>query len=153
MTLSPVLCLLLFKNLKAKPDNFLVRGLKNLFLFQLGLVLRFRWVALAAFLAIVTYTGAVAATMGREFMPELEEGNLLIRGTFPVNVSLEEVAQAIPATAREYSASSPRSPSSCPPSAGPTTAPTRPATTTAKHSSRCGPMNSGPAFPGTAGRA
>ncbi|HEY2911680.1 MAG TPA: efflux RND transporter permease subunit, partial [Gemmataceae bacterium] len=93
MTLSPVLCLLLFKKLKAKPDNFLVRGLKNLFLFQLGLVLRFRWVALAAFLAIVTYTGAVAATMGREFMPELEEGNLLIRGTFPVNVSLEEVAK------------------------------------------------------------
>src|SRR6185437_4627406 len=93
MTLSPVLCLLLFKKLKAKPDNFLVRGLKNFFLFQLGLVLRFRWLVLAAFLAIVTYTGAVAATMGREFMPELEEGNLMIRGTFPVNVSLEEVAK------------------------------------------------------------
>ena len=27
--------------------------------------------------------------LGREFMPELEEGNLWIRGTFPLNVSLE----------------------------------------------------------------
>ena len=29
--------------------------------------------------------------MGREFMPELEEGSMMVRGTFPVNVSLEEV--------------------------------------------------------------
>src|SRR5205823_11969656 len=31
-------------------------------------------------------------TLGREFMPELEEGNLYVRGTFPVNVSLDESA-------------------------------------------------------------
>src|SRR5262249_60603223 len=30
--------------------------------------------------------------LGREFMPELEEGNLYIRGTFPVNISLDEVS-------------------------------------------------------------
>jgi heavy metal efflux system protein len=35
----------------------------------------------------------VVANMGREFMPELEEGTLLIRGTFPVNVSLDEVTE------------------------------------------------------------
>jgi cobalt-zinc-cadmium resistance protein CzcA len=34
-------------------------------------------------------------TLGREFMPELEEGNLYIRGTFPVNINLEDaVAKA-----------------------------------------------------------
>src|SRR5262249_11866309 len=33
--------------------------------------------------------------LGREFMPELEEGNLWIRGTFPVNVSLEAVAEQV----------------------------------------------------------
>jgi heavy metal efflux system protein len=31
-------------------------------------------------------------TLGREFMPELEEGNLWIRGTFPLNISLDRVA-------------------------------------------------------------
>src|SRR5262249_45665155 len=30
--------------------------------------------------------------MGREFMPELEEGNLWIRATYPVHVSLDSVA-------------------------------------------------------------
>ena len=35
--------------------------------------------------------------MGREFMPELEEGNLWIRAIFPVNTSLESVRD--PATA------------------------------------------------------
>src|SRR5262249_11324951 len=35
---------------------------------------------------------AWAPTLGREFMPELEEGNLYVRGTFPVNVSLDESA-------------------------------------------------------------
>jgi cobalt-zinc-cadmium resistance protein CzcA len=90
MTISPVLCLLLFKNLKARPDNFLVRGLKALFVLQLQVVLRFRLLILAAFVGGVVFTGVVAANMGREFMPELEEGSLLVRGTFPVNISLDE---------------------------------------------------------------
>ena len=50
-------------------------------------------VALAAFVAVLCYTGVTVANMGREFMPELEEGNLMVRGTFPVNVSLAEVTQ------------------------------------------------------------
>ncbi|HZT83338.1 MAG TPA: efflux RND transporter permease subunit [Gemmataceae bacterium] len=33
--------------------------------------------------------------LGREFMPELEEGNLWIRATFPVNVSLDEVTDKV----------------------------------------------------------
>ncbi|MGH7225039.1 MAG: efflux RND transporter permease subunit, partial [Gemmataceae bacterium] len=37
-------------------------------------------------------TIALLPLLGREFMPELEEGNLYIRGTFPINASLEEVA-------------------------------------------------------------
>src|SRR5205814_4155393 len=61
MTISPVLCLLLMKHLKPKPDNPLVRGLKAFFVWQLRLVLRVRWLALAAFVAAVCYTGVTAA--------------------------------------------------------------------------------------------
>jgi cobalt-zinc-cadmium resistance protein CzcA len=93
MTVSPVLCLLLFRNLKPKADNFLVRGMKWFFLRQLDYLLRVRWAALAAFAAAVGCTAVVTANMGREFMPELEEGNLMVRGTFPVNVSLAETAE------------------------------------------------------------
>src|SRR5262249_10673295 len=55
--------------------------------------LKVRWVALTVFLVGLVYTGLVASEMGREFMPELEEGNLFVRGTFPVNVSLGEAAE------------------------------------------------------------
>ena len=33
--------------------------------------------------------------LGREFMPELEEGNLWLRATFPNNISLEEVSERV----------------------------------------------------------
>ena len=91
LTISPVLCCLFLKNLKPTRDNWLVRGLQRAYLSQLGLLLKFRWVTLAGFIFLLGITGFVAATMGREFMPELEEGNLYIRGTFPINISFEEV--------------------------------------------------------------
>ena len=90
--LSPVLCLLTMRNLKPKRDNILVRSLEWLFLQQLHVLVKLRWVALAVFVGALAYTGVTAANMGREFMPELEEGNLMVRGTFPVYVSLDEVA-------------------------------------------------------------
>src|SRR5262249_54307642 len=44
-----------------------------------------------SFVALVT-AGTLCSLpfLGREFMPELEEGNMIVRGTFPVNVSLDE---------------------------------------------------------------
>jgi cobalt-zinc-cadmium resistance protein CzcA len=90
-TLSPVLCLYLFRNLKPGRPNFLVRGLNHFFLWQLRVLLRVRWLALAAFLALIAVTTWSAGDLGREFMPELEEGNLYVRGTFPINISLAEI--------------------------------------------------------------
>src|SRR5262249_8674364 len=49
LTLAPVLCLLLFRNLQPARDNFLVRWIKASFLRQLNLCLNYRWVALAIF--------------------------------------------------------------------------------------------------------
>jgi cobalt-zinc-cadmium resistance protein CzcA len=92
LTVSPVLCLLLFKNLKPKRDNILVRGVTAFFLWQLRVALRFWWAVIAGFLFLLVLTGATAASMGREFMPELEEGNLFLRGTFPVSVAFDHVA-------------------------------------------------------------
>ncbi|MFO0852456.1 MAG: efflux RND transporter permease subunit [Gemmataceae bacterium] len=92
VTVSPVLCLLLMKHLKPKRDNLLVRTLQWLFLAQLRLLLRVRLLALAGFVAVLAYTGVTAAAMGREFMPELEEGNLMVHCTSPVNVSFAEVS-------------------------------------------------------------
>jgi cobalt-zinc-cadmium resistance protein CzcA len=92
LTLDPVLCLLLFKNLQPSRDNFLVRFLKRRYLWQLNLCLRFRWITLGMMAALFIGTIYLLPNLGGEFMPELEEGNLWIRGTFPVNISLEEAA-------------------------------------------------------------
>jgi cobalt-zinc-cadmium resistance protein CzcA len=89
MTLTPVLCLLFFKNLQPAPDNFLVRFLKNRYLWQLRVCLRYRWVTVIVMGSLIVGTAFLIPHLGREFMPELEEGNLWIRGTLPLNVTLE----------------------------------------------------------------
>jgi cobalt-zinc-cadmium resistance protein CzcA len=93
LSVSPVLCLLLFRKMPKVHENYLVRALKALFLYQLRFLLRVRWFALAGFIAILSLTTVVVMRTGHEFMPELEEGSLLIRGTFPVNISLDEVTK------------------------------------------------------------
>ncbi len=92
LTLSPVLCLLFLKNMKPGKDNFLVRGIQAAYLWQLRLMLAHRWLSLGFLGVFALVTVAALPHLGREFMPELEEGNLYIRGTFPVNASLDEVA-------------------------------------------------------------
>jgi cobalt-zinc-cadmium resistance protein CzcA len=91
LTLSPVLCRMLLAGVKESKDNFLVAGIKRFYLWQLDVALRFRWWVVGGFALLLLATAASLPFMGREFMPELEEGNVYIRGTFPPAVSLQEV--------------------------------------------------------------
>jgi cobalt-zinc-cadmium resistance protein CzcA len=89
LMLSPVLCLFFFRNLQPGRDNWLVRFLKASYLRRLELCLKYRWATVAFMGLLALSTAAALPWVGREFMPELEEGNLWIRGTAPLNVSLE----------------------------------------------------------------
>jgi cobalt-zinc-cadmium resistance protein CzcA len=108
LTLAPVLCLLFFRNLKPADDNFMVRWLKRSYLRQLERFLNHRVLTLGFFGLLILGTAAIVfvapglkkqypeelakvPTLGFEFMPELEEGNLWIRGTFPLNISLDRI--------------------------------------------------------------
>lgn len=93
LTVSPVLCLLLLRNVVAKPDSWFVRMIDGAYRWQLRWFVAARWLVLAGFLALAGVTGFVAIHQGREFMPELEEGGMLIRGTFPVNVAFDTVVE------------------------------------------------------------
>jgi cobalt-zinc-cadmium resistance protein CzcA len=96
LTLAPVLCLIFIGKIKPVHDNFFVRFMKNRYLTQLHLCLRFRWVTVAVMAAILAVTALWPLThLGREFMPELEEGNLWVRAIFPVHVSLDAVADPV----------------------------------------------------------
>jgi cobalt-zinc-cadmium resistance protein CzcA len=89
LVLSPVLCLFFFRNLKPARENFMVRFMKSRYLWQLDLCLRYRWTTILVMAALVAGTLFLLPHVGREFMPELEEGNLWIRGTAPLNITLE----------------------------------------------------------------
>jgi cobalt-zinc-cadmium resistance protein CzcA len=93
VTLSPVLCELLLANVRPKPDNALVRWLSRTYGRQLEFVMRHPGVSLGAFALVVALTVSLLPLLGREFMPQLEEGNIYVRGTFPLNASLDEVAE------------------------------------------------------------
>jgi cobalt-zinc-cadmium resistance protein CzcA len=92
LTVAPVLCLLFFRKLGRTRDNFLVRRLKTGYLKQLERCLNHRWLTLGVFGFLIVITVAILPFLGREFMPELEEGNLYVRSTLPVNVNLEAAA-------------------------------------------------------------
>jgi len=93
--LAPVLVALLFRNFKPINDNFLVRFLKSRYLWQLKLCLQYRWLTLLVMGSLIALTVGLLPLLGQEFMPQLEEGNLWITATFPLNSSMERVAQDI----------------------------------------------------------
>jgi Cu/Ag efflux pump CusA len=96
LTLTPVLCLMFFRNLRPSRDNFMVRFLKNRYLWQLKNCLKYRWVTVGVMLSILAVTVMWPLQhLGREFMPELDEGNLWVRAILPVHVSLDAVKDPV----------------------------------------------------------
>ena len=66
-----------------------MRHLKSGYLRNLDFCLRYPWATVGVMLALIAFTGAMLPLLGREFMPELEEGNLWVRATLPMNISLD----------------------------------------------------------------
>ena len=89
LTLTPVLCMLLFKNFKPVQENWLVRALKFRYTRNLLLCLRFPKTTCVVMAFLIGGTACLIPQLGREFMPELEEGNLWLRGIGPLNMSLD----------------------------------------------------------------
>lgn len=92
LTLTPVLCMLLFKRFKPVEENFLVRALKFRYLWKLQLCLRYPKTTCAVMAFLIGGTACLVPQLGREFMPELEEGNLWLRGIGPLNMNLDHQA-------------------------------------------------------------
>ena len=100
VTLSPVLCLLFLRSVKPSRDNAMVRFFQSFYIGILRHCLHYRWLTVGVMTGLVALTGVLLVIdrpdgkpfLGREFMPELEEGNLWITATFPLNMSMERVA-------------------------------------------------------------
>jgi len=89
-TIAPALSLLLFPQEVEERETPVVRGLRRIYEPALEFVLANRIITFSA-VALVAVVAIVAVrSLGLEFLPKLEEGNLWIRATFPQSVSLED---------------------------------------------------------------
>ena len=93
VTLSPVLCLLLLKPPLREEDTRFVAWLKRVYLRTLRLAMAHRWVTVALAVGLFAVALAALPLIGGEFMPALEEGNLWVRATMPVDISFNEAAR------------------------------------------------------------
>ena len=67
----------------------LVRALKFRYLWKLKLCLRYPKTTCAVMAFLIGGTACLIPQLGREFMPELEEGNLWLRGIGELNMNLD----------------------------------------------------------------
>lgn len=89
-TVSPALSALLLPARVEETETLVVRWLRQLYTPVLEFVLVNRVVTLTVTALVLALAVFAGRSLGLEFLPHLEEGNLWIRATMPSSVSLEE---------------------------------------------------------------
>ncbi|HET9607851.1 MAG TPA: CusA/CzcA family heavy metal efflux RND transporter [Nitrospira sp.] len=92
-TLAPVLCSFLLTGPISEDDTFLVKPLRRLYQRTLDWALDHRQVVVALAAALLLVALVALQFLGGEFMPALEEGNLWVRATMPVDISFDQAAR------------------------------------------------------------
>jgi heavy metal efflux system protein len=91
LTLIPVLSSLLFRRPPSERESPLIRWLRRPYLPALRFSLRRPIVPIAGAAALVALSLLVFVNLGKEFLPELDEGDVWLRLTFPLGISIEGV--------------------------------------------------------------
>ncbi|HMD30115.1 MAG TPA: CusA/CzcA family heavy metal efflux RND transporter [Steroidobacteraceae bacterium] len=89
-TVAPALSLMLFQDKVAERETPVVRVLRQVYEPALEFVLANRIITFAGLALIAILALFAVRSLGLEFLPKLEEGNLWVRATFPQSVSLED---------------------------------------------------------------
>ena len=92
LTLTPVLAAKFVPAQTAEKENLVMRTTHALYTPVFRYALANPWRVLAIGLAPVILGVGLFGSLGREFMPKLEEGNFWIRATLPTSISLEQSA-------------------------------------------------------------
>ena len=92
-TLAPVLCSFFLRGTIREDDTAIVRGIRRLYNSILAWALDHRAAVVGACLGLLVLTFGVLRSIGGEFMPALEEGNLWVRATMPVDISFDQAAR------------------------------------------------------------
>src|SRR4029077_3796142 len=92
-TLAPVLCSFLLTGTIGEEDTLVVRGIRRVYTGMLEWALDHRTVVVSTCVGLLALTLGALRVIGGEFMPALEEGNLWVRATMPVDVSFDQAAR------------------------------------------------------------
>jgi cobalt-zinc-cadmium resistance protein CzcA len=88
-TVTPVISSLLLPETVRERETFVVRHIHRLYVWTQRRALDFRAITLVPAAVILSLAVVIAAHLGTEFLPKLEEGNLWIRASLPPTISLE----------------------------------------------------------------
>jgi len=89
-TIAPALSLILFPAKVEERETFIVRSLRRIYEPALEFVLANRIITFAGLALLALLALLAVRSLGLEFLPKLEEGNLWVRATFPQSISLED---------------------------------------------------------------
>ena len=89
-TVAPALSLILFRGKLEEKDTLLVRWLRRAYQPALEFALANRIITFCGIAIVAVLAFAALRSLGLEFLPKLEEGNLWVRATFPQSISLED---------------------------------------------------------------
>jgi cobalt-zinc-cadmium resistance protein CzcA len=88
-TVTPALSALLLRDRESERDTIVVRFLHRIYQPAVEFAIANRLLTLGTAALLVLLAGMAVRTLGLEFLPKLEEGNLWIRATMPTSISLE----------------------------------------------------------------
>jgi len=90
LTLIPVLATFLFRRPPRERESPLLRWLRRPYARLLARCLRRPLLPVAGAAVLLVLAGGAFMALGKEFLPELDEGDLWLRVKFPVGISLED---------------------------------------------------------------
>lgn len=93
ITFIPAACALLLSGKIQEKDNFIVRGAKHVYEPMLRAVLKLRWSVAGVAAAFIVVCGWLASTMGAEFIPNLDEGDVAMEAVRPPGTGVEQGVQ------------------------------------------------------------
>ncbi|HET8580534.1 MAG TPA: efflux RND transporter permease subunit, partial [Nitrospiraceae bacterium] len=92
-TIAPLLCSIFLTGPIQEEDTKAVRSVRGLYAPLLKWALRHQLIVVGFSLALLVMALIALQFLGGEFMPALEEGNLWVRTTMPVDISFEQASR------------------------------------------------------------
>lgn len=106
LCVAPMLCALWLRLRKGEVrTNPVIAFLRRIYISVLGWAIDHRYAAVTLAAALVVWSAASVFILGSEFLPTIDEGNLLVRATMPASISLSraiEISTELEKTLRQF---------------------------------------------------